>query len=74
MSKFVGARSHVRNQKLMVVQLTLSAGECLPCLVDDATWLPVTLATRWAVTYHHQRVQSSTLRDQQAARQRKSAC
>jgi hypothetical protein len=49
-SKFVGARSHVRNQKLMVVQLTLSTGECFPCLVDDATWLPVTLATRWAVT------------------------
>jgi integrase len=50
-------------QHLTVVQLTLSTGERLPCLVDDATWLPVTLATRWAVTYRRQRVQSSTLRD-----------
>lgn len=50
-------------QKLTIVQLTLSTGERLPCLVDAATWLPVRLATRWVVTYRRQRVQPSTLRD-----------
>lgn len=50
-------------QKLTIVQLTLSTGERLPCLVNDATCLRVTLATRWAVTCRRQRVHSSTLRD-----------
>jgi len=51
------------DQKLTVVQLTLTTGERLPCLVYQATWLPVKLATRWVVTYRRQRVQSLTLRD-----------
>ena len=51
------------DQKLTVVQLTLITGERLPCLVYEATWLPVKLATRWVVTYRRQRVQSLTLRD-----------
>jgi integrase len=47
---------------LTLVQLTLTTGERLPCLVYTNTWLPVKLATRWAVT-RRLRVQSSTLRD-----------
>jgi len=46
-----------------LIQLTLTTGERLPCLVHTDTWLPVKLATRWAVTHRRLRVQSSTLRD-----------
>jgi integrase len=46
---------------LTLVHLTLSTGERLPCLVHKTTWLPVKLATRWAVSYRRQRVQASTL-------------
>ncbi len=35
--------------------------ESLPCLVDSATWIPVRVATRWAVRYRRYRVQASTL-------------
>jgi len=46
---------------LTLVHLTLSSGERLPCLAYETTWLPVKLATRWAVSYRRQRVQASTL-------------
>jgi len=49
------------DHRLTLVPLTLSTGERLPCLVDATTWLPVKLATRWAVSYRRQRVQASTL-------------
>ena len=49
------------DHKLTIVHLTLSTGERLPCLVEAATWLPVKLATRWAVSHRRQRVQASTL-------------
>jgi hypothetical protein len=46
-----------------VLHLVLDSGERLPCLVDNATWLPTRVATRWAVRYRRHRVQSSTLAD-----------
>jgi integrase len=49
------------DRRLTLIHLSLSTGERLPCLVDAKTWLPVKLATRWAVTYRRQRVQASTL-------------
>src|SRR5260370_19544421 len=44
-----------------VLKVVLDAGERLPCLVENATWIPVRVATRWAVGYRRYRVQSSTL-------------
>lgn len=44
-----------------VLNVVLDSGERLPCLVETATWLPVRIATRWAVRYRRYRVQSSTL-------------
>lgn len=44
-----------------VLRLVLDTGERLPCLVDHETWLPVRVATRWAMRYRRYRVQSSTL-------------
>jgi integrase len=44
-----------------VLNVVLDSGERLPCLVESATWLPVRVATRWAVRYRRYRVQSSTL-------------
>jgi integrase len=44
-----------------VLNVVLDSGERLPCLVETATWLPVRVATRWAVRYRRYRVQSSTL-------------
>lgn len=49
------------SSKLVVINLVLDTGERLPCLVDEQTWIPVRLATRWAVRYRRYRVQSSTL-------------
>lgn len=46
-----------------VLHLVLETGERLPCLVDRDTWLPVRLATRWAMRYRRYRRQSSTLAD-----------
>lgn len=46
-----------------VLRLVLDTGERLPCLVDRETWLPVRLATRWAMRYRRYRRQSSTLTD-----------
>lgn len=51
----------LENHHLTLVHLTLSTGERLPCLVYETTWLPVKMATRWAVSYRRQRVQASTL-------------
>jgi len=45
-----------------IVQLVLGSGERLPCLVESDTWLPVKLATRWAVRHRRNQVQASTLR------------
>lgn len=44
-----------------VLRVVLDSGERLPCLVESATWLPVRVATRWAVRHRRYRVQSSTL-------------
>jgi hypothetical protein len=44
-----------------VLNVLLDSGERLPCLVEAATWIPVRVATRWAVRYRRYRVQSSTL-------------
>lgn len=49
------------NQPFIVIPLILSSGERLPCLVDTHTWIPLRVATRWAVRYRRFRVQSSTL-------------
>src|SRR5258708_31720046 len=46
-----------------VLRLVLDTGERLPCLVDRETWLPIRLATRWAMRYRRYRRQSSTLAD-----------
>ena len=40
-----------------VLNVVLDSGERLPCLVESATWLPVRVATRWAVRYRRYRVQ-----------------
>lgn len=48
-------------QSLTVIPLVLSSGERLPCLVDAQTWIPLRVATRWAVRYRRFRVQPSTL-------------
>ena len=45
----------------IVLNVVLDSGERLPCLVETATWIPVRVATRWAVRYRRYRVQSSTL-------------
>ena len=44
-----------------VLKVLLESGERLPCLVDRVKWIPVRIATRWAVRYRRYRVQSSTL-------------
>ena len=44
-----------------VLPLLLPSGERLPCLIESATWTPTGVATRWAVRYRRNRVQSSTL-------------
>jgi integrase len=44
-----------------VLNIVLDSGERLPCLVELATWIPVRVATRWAVRYRRYRVQASTL-------------
>ena len=44
-----------------VLNVVLDSGERLPCLVETTTWIPVRVATRWAVRYRRYRVQSSTL-------------
>lgn len=44
-----------------VLNVVLDSGERLPCLVESATWIPVRIATRWAVRYRRYRVQASTL-------------
>jgi len=44
-----------------VLRVVLESGERLPCLVDSVTWVPVRVATRWAVRHRRYRVQSSTL-------------
>lgn len=46
-----------------VLRLMLDTGERLPCLVHRETWLPVRLATRWAMRYRRYRRQSGTLAD-----------
>ena len=54
---------NVAKHPYKVLHLVLDSGERLPCLVDNATWLPTRVATRWAVRYRRHRVQSSTLAD-----------
>jgi len=44
-----------------VLPLLLPSGERLPCLIESSTWNPTRVATRWAVRYRRNRVQSSTL-------------
>jgi hypothetical protein len=44
-----------------VLPLLLPSGERLPCLIESSTWTPTRVATRWAVRYRRNRVQSSTL-------------
>jgi integrase len=44
-----------------VLNVVLESGERLPCLVERTTWIPVRVATRWAVRYRRYRVQASTL-------------
>jgi integrase len=44
-----------------VLNVVLDSGERLPCLAESATWIPVRVATRWAVRYRRYRVQASTL-------------
>lgn len=53
--------SNRKERPLTVVTLTLDTAERLPCLVEQETWLPLRVATRWAVRYRRYRVQVSTL-------------
>ncbi|MCA9945190.1 MAG: tyrosine-type recombinase/integrase [Anaerolineales bacterium] len=49
------------NHPLSIVNLKLDTAERLPCLVEQETWLPLRLVTRWTVRYRRYHVQSSTL-------------
>lgn len=51
------------NRYVSVVNCILPTGERLPLLVYTRTYIPVYLATRWAIRYRKYRVQSSTLRN-----------
>ena len=42
-----------------VLRIVLDTGERLPCLVNSQTWIPVRVATRWAVRHRRLRTQSS---------------
>jgi hypothetical protein len=53
--------SNSKERPLAVVTLTLDTAERLPCLVEQETWLPLRVATRWALRYRRYRVQVSTL-------------
>lgn len=50
-----------QNRPLSIVNLKLDTAERLPCLVEQETWLPIRLVTRWTVRYRRYHVQSSTL-------------
>ena len=50
-----------QNHPLSIVNLKLDTAERLPCLVEQDTWLPIRLVTRWTVRYRRYHVQSSTL-------------
>ena len=54
-------RKDARPSPFTVLNVVLESGERLPCLVESATWIPVRVATRWAVRYRRYRVQASTL-------------
>lgn len=54
--------SSSEERPLTVVTLTLDTAERLPCLVEQETWLPLRVATRWVVRYRRYRVQISTLK------------
>ena len=56
-----GVSTVARPSPFTVLNVVLGSGERLPCLVESTTWLPVRVATRWAVRYRRYRVQSSTL-------------
>lgn len=53
--------AEVNDRTFSIIPLVLDSGERLPCLVDSDTWIPLHLATRWAVRYRRYHVQSSTL-------------
>ena len=55
------ARNVATPAPFTVLNVVLDSGERLPCLVESATWIPVRVATRWAVRYRRYRVQASTL-------------
>src|SRR5437016_5316399 len=57
----VDVRKDARPSPFTVLNVVLESGERLPCLVESATWIPVRVATRWAVRYRRYRVQASTL-------------
>jgi hypothetical protein len=59
--------SHLRtsrnqsNRKYRVLPIALATGESLPTLVRSSDWLPLRLATRWAVRRRRFECMSSTL-------------
>ena len=59
----MGKQSIEQVSPFCALRLVLDTGERLPCLVDRETWLPVRLATRWAMRYRRYLQQSSTLAD-----------
>ena len=60
-AKLDASENRRRVSPRVVLTVVLESGERLPCLVDRGTWIPVRVATRWAVRYRRYRVQSSTL-------------
>src|SRR5260370_40773355 len=54
-------KDDAKRSPFTVLNVVLESGERLPCLVESATWIPVRVATRWAVRYRRYRVQASTL-------------
>src|SRR5437870_1275404 len=49
------------NRKYRVLPITLSTGESLPTLVRESDWIPVRVATRWAVRRRRFECMDSTL-------------
>lgn len=58
----VDARPRQDRGRLRVVSTVLPTGERLPVLVDDATWLPLSMALRWVIYDRRYACAESTLR------------
>lgn len=54
-------QGHSNHGEFVVKQITLVTGECLPTLVRNSNWIPLTVPTRWAVTHRRFECMENTL-------------